>query len=46
MDIFGDSIGECGPGNLRVVKKVIITTGKFVEYYNEILAFSVSTDTR
>ena len=38
VNIFGDSIVEGGPGNLRVVKKVIITSGKCIDYYNEIVA--------
>ena len=36
FNIFGDSIGEDGPGKLQVVRKVIITSGKYVDYPDEI----------
>ena len=38
VNIFGNSTGEDGPGNLQVVRKVIISSGKFIDYYNEIVA--------
>ena len=38
VNIFGHSIGEDGPGNLRVVQKVIVTSGKYIDYLDEIRA--------
>ena len=35
VNVFGDSIAS-GPGNLQVVKKVVVTKGKFNDYWNEI----------
>ena len=35
VNVFGDSIAS-GPGNLQVVKKVVVTEGKFKDYWNEI----------
>ena len=33
--MFGDSVASV-PGNLHVVKKVVVTEGKFKDYWNEI----------
>ena len=33
--VFGDSTAS-GPGNLQVVKKVVVTVGKFKDYIEEI----------
>ena len=38
VGIFGDSIGEDGPGNLQVERKVIVTDGKYVDYLDKIRA--------
>ena len=35
VNVFGDSIAS-GPRNLHVVKKVVVTVGKFTDYINEI----------
>ena len=35
VNVFGDSVAS-GPGNLQVVKKVVVTKGKFKDYWNEI----------
>ena len=35
VNVFGDSIAS-GPGNLQVVKKVVVTEGRFKDYWNEI----------
>ena len=35
VNVFGDSIA-IGPGNLQVVRKVVVTKGKFKDYCNEI----------
>ena len=35
VNVFGDSIAS-GPGNLQVVKKVVMTEGKFKDYGHEI----------
>ena len=35
VNVFGDSIAS-GPGNLQMVKKVIVTVGKFKDYTDEI----------
>ena len=39
-NVFGDSIGEEGQflGNLQVLRKVIVTSGKYADYVNEIQA--------
>ena len=33
--VFGDSIAS-GPGDLQMVKKVVVTKGKFKDYIDEI----------
>ena len=40
VNIFGDSVGEEGQflGNLQVVRKLITTSGNYVDYLNEIQA--------
>ena len=35
VNVFGGSI-TCGPGNLQVVKKVVVTVGKVKDYIDEI----------
>ena len=35
VNVFGDSIAS-GPGNPQMVKKVVVTKGKFKKYWNEI----------
>ena len=35
VNVFGDSIAS-GPGNLQVVKKVVVTVGKFKDHIDEI----------
>ena len=35
VNVFVDSIAS-GPGNLQVVKKVVVTEGKFKDYSDEI----------
>ena len=35
VNVFGDSITS-RPGNLQVVKKVVVTVGKFKDYIDEI----------
>ena len=35
VNVFGDSIAS-GPGNLQMVRKVVVTKGKFKGYWNEI----------
>ena len=35
VNVFGDSIAS-EPGNLQVVKKVVVTVGKFKDYIDEI----------
>ena len=35
VNVFGDSIAR-GPGNLQVVKKVVVTVAKFKDYIDEI----------
>ena len=35
VNVFGCSITS-GPGNLQVVKKVVVTVGKFKDYIDEI----------
>ena len=35
VNVFGDNIAS-GPGNLQVIKKVIVTVGKFKDYIDEI----------
>ena len=35
VNVFGDSIAS-RPGNLQVVKKVVVTVGKFKDYIDEI----------
>ena len=35
VKVFGDNIAS-GPGNLQVVKKVVVTKGTFKDYWNEI----------
>ena len=35
VNVFSDSIGK-GPGNLQVVKKVVVTEGTFKDYSDEI----------
>ena len=36
VNVFGDSIGEEGLGNLQVLRKVIAVSGRYVDYINEI----------
>ena len=31
---YGDSVGS-GPGDLQMVKKVVVTKGKYRDYWNE-----------
>ena len=38
VNVFGDSIGEEGLGNLQVLRKVIAISGKYADYVNEIQA--------
>ena len=38
VNVFGESIGEEGPGNLQVLRKVIVISGKYADYVNEIKA--------
>ena len=35
VNAFGDSVAS-GPGNLQMVKKVVVTKGKFKDYSDEI----------
>ena len=35
VNVFGDSTAS-GPGNLQMVKKVVVANGKFKDYWNEI----------
>ena len=35
VNVFGDSVAS-GPGNLQMVKKVVVTKGKFNDYMDEI----------
>ena len=35
VNVFGDSTAS-GPGNLQVLKKVVVTVGKFKDYKDEI----------
>ena len=36
VNVFGDSIGEEGLGNLQVLRKVIAINGNYADYINEI----------
>ena len=38
VNIFGDSIDEEGLGNLQVLRKVIVISGKYADYVSEIQA--------
>ena len=38
VNLFGDSIGEEGLGNLQVLRKVIAISGKYAGYVSEIQA--------
>ena len=35
VNVFGDNIAS-GPGNLQVVKKVVVTVGQFMDYIGEV----------
>ena len=37
-NVFVDSTGEGGLGNLQVLRKLIVISGKYVDYINEIQA--------
>ena len=38
VNVFGESIGEGGLGNLQVLRKVIAISGKYSDYINDIQA--------